>query len=50
MFMPLISTNPPNGIAATWNTVPPLDVHLNSAGPKPIEKRSTRIPHQRATK
>ena len=45
----MIWTNPPSGIGAIWNSVPP---RLNpiSVGPKPIENRSTRIPHSRATR
>ena len=51
MFMPRISTKPPNGIGAIWNVVPVFfDLRFRMPGPKPMLKRSIRIPHQRATK
>src|SRR6185437_7229037 len=48
-FIPVIWTKPPNGIGAIWKVVP-LCSNPSKVGPKPMEKRSTRMPHSRATR
>src|SRR6185312_2690448 len=48
-FMPVICTNPPSGMGAIWKMVP-LRWKPSRVGPNPMEKRSTRIPHSRATR